>query len=119
MTHSTLTPVLFENGIWMGHVQGETEPAVHVRYRDQILEGVTVSAADSGWDLHIQVPTSALSDGVHCFIILDAATTEKLGEFTIIAGSPASEDLRAQIDLLRAELDMLKRSFRRTLHKDG
>ncbi|SLN38005.1 hypothetical protein [Ruegeria meonggei] len=119
MTHSTLTPVLFEDGIWMGHIQTETEPAVQVHYRDQILKDFTVSAADNGWDLHVEIPISALSDGVHCFVILDASTAEKLGDFTIIAGSPASEDLRAQIELLRAELDMLKRAFRRMQHPDG
>ena len=35
------------------------------------------------------------------------------GQFTVIAGVPLDEDVRAEISLLRAELDLLKRAFRR------
>ena len=31
----------------------------------------------------------------------------------MITGEPVEDDLRGEIDLLRAELDMLKRAFRR------
>ena len=37
----------------------------------------------------------------------------KLGHFSIIAGEALGEDLHAEVELLRAELDMLKRAFRR------
>jgi hypothetical protein len=40
-------------------------------------------------------------------------TGETLAHFTIITGVPMEDDLRAEVDLLRAELDMLKRAFRR------
>jgi hypothetical protein len=36
-----------------------------------------------------------------------------LDQFTVIVGVPLEEDLRAEISLLRAELDLLKRSFQR------
>ncbi|WP_170763156.1 hypothetical protein [Ruegeria lacuscaerulensis] len=113
MTHPTLTPVRLENGTWLGHLQSETKPEIEVRYLGQVLEGVSMSAADNGWELSVPVPLAALSDGVHCFVIADTATTQKLGDFTIIAGTPAADDLRAEVELLRAELDMLKRAFRR------
>jgi len=38
---------------------------------------------------------------------------DKLGHFTIITGVAMEDDIRAEMDLLRAELDMLKRAFRR------
>ena len=38
---------------------------------------------------------------------------EVLGSFTLIAGEALGDDLRAEVSLLRAELDMLKRAFRR------
>ncbi|WP_170330367.1 hypothetical protein [Ruegeria arenilitoris] len=113
MTHLILTPIRFENGIWQGHLQADTEPRVEVRYLGETLDDVQVSASEGGWDLTIPVPVAALSDGVHCFVIADAASSEKLGDFTIIAGTPAADDLRAEVELLRAELDMLKRAFRR------
>lgn len=114
MTQPTLTPTLFENGIWRGYLQADTEPQVEVRYLGQALEGIEVSATDGGWELSVPVPTAAIADGVHCFVIADADSTKKIGDFTIIAGVPAAEDLRTEIALLRAELDMLKRAFRRS-----
>ena len=112
MTQPTLTCTRFEDGIWYGHVQAATEPSIEVRYQDSALEGVKLSPATDGWSLSIPVPRTALSEGVHSFVIVDTATTRTLGDFTVIAGSPAADDLRAEVALLRAELDMLKRAFR-------
>jgi hypothetical protein len=50
---------------------------------------------------------------VQVFLINDAATGETLDSFTIITGEPLEDDIRAEVELLRAELDMLKRAFRR------
>jgi hypothetical protein len=36
-----------------------------------------------------------------------------LGSFSIVAGDALAEDIRAELSLLRAELDMLKKGFRR------
>lgn len=118
MTHPILTPLRLENGIWQGLITSSAEPHVSVHYRDEVLDGVTLTASPDGWALAIPVPNSALSDGVHSFVILDRDSSEKLGDFTIIAGVPAADDLRAEIDLLRAELDLLKRAFRRSQHSD-
>lgn len=119
MTYPTLTPIRLENGIWQGHLQAETEPAVEVRYLGQIVGDVSVIPSDDGWALRVPVPVAALSDGVHSFVITDSVTTQKLGDFTIISGTAAADDLRAEVELLRAELDMLKRAFRRVQSSDG
>ncbi len=113
MTLPSLTCTRFEDGLWQGHLQAETEPKIEVRYLGEPLEKFSLSRADGGWDLSIQLPISALSEGVHCFVIVDTATTNKLGDITVIAGTPAADNLRAEVELLRAELDMLKRAFRR------
>ncbi|MDX1741969.1 MAG: hypothetical protein R3186_00015 [Ruegeria sp.] len=114
MTFPILTPIRFENGLWHGHLEAEAEPKVHVHYLGKPLADVRVTPADGGWSLEVAVPQAALSDGVHCFVIENAETSEKLGDFTVIAGVPAADDLRAEVELLRAELDMLKRAFRRS-----
>lgn len=59
------------------------------------------------------IPAEAVADGVQTFVIFDAAGSTRLGDFTLIAGEAVSDDLRAEVELLRAELDMLKRAFRR------
>jgi len=119
MTHPILTPIRFENGLWQGHLAAEGEPKIAVRYLGQDLEDLRLTQAEDGWQLAIPVPAAALSDGVHSFVILDVTTSEKLGDFTIIAGDAAADDLRAEVELLRAELDMLKRAFRRLQSDNG
>ncbi|WP_209597263.1 hypothetical protein [Ruegeria sp. HKCCSP351] len=119
MTQPSLTFIRFESGIWHGHVDAEQKPGLEVRYLGETLEGVELSPADNGWDLYVPVPVTALSEGVHSFVIVDAGSVEKLGSFSIIAGEPSADDLRAEVDLLRAELDMLKRAFRRVSRGDG
>ena len=65
------------------------------------------------WNVKIAIPPDLLSEGVQTFMIWDAATDEKLGSFTVVTGEPLEDDIRGEVDLLRAELDMLKRAFRR------
>lgn len=114
MTHQTNLTLCFEGGYLKGHISAAQEPRIEVRYLDQALEDVRLSQADDGWELTAPVPLAALSDGVHCFVVLDLDRAEKLGDVTLIAGEPAADDLRSEIGLLRAELDMLKQAFRRS-----
>ncbi|MES0863444.1 hypothetical protein ABLN87_13910 [Ruegeria sp. SCPT10] len=118
MTHPRLIPLRFENGLWQGHLEAETKPDVEVHYLGEPLPELTLTEAQDGWALAVPVPTAALSEGVHCFVIVDVATTQKLGNFTVIAGEPAADDLRAEVELLRAELEMLKRAFRQICRGD-
>ncbi len=113
MTEPLLTRTRFENGIWQGHLHAQTQPDIQVLYRGEDVEGVTLSDTEDGWTVTIPVPVAALSDGVHSFVISERATARKLGDFTVISGEPAADDLRAEVELLRGELDMLKRAFRR------
>lgn len=46
-------------------------------------------------------------------IISDAVQDEQLATITLMAGEALGDDMRVEVDLLRAELDMLKRAFRR------
>ncbi len=114
MTQISLTPIRFENALWEGHVTSDSLPQIEVSYLGHPLTDVELAPDQDGWALRIPVPAVALSEGVHCILIRDETTGQKLGDFTIIAGSPAADDLRAEVALLRAELDMLKRAFRRS-----
>ncbi len=114
MTQTTLTPTRFENATWEGHITADAEPGIEAHYLGEQIGDIELSPNGDGWTLRVPVPMAALSDGVHCILIHDAKANQKLGDFTIIAGAPAAEDLRAEVALLRAELDMLKRAFRRS-----
>lgn len=118
MSKLTLRKVQLRNGIWEGRLSGGSallKPEIEVRHLDQIVEAVTVveSADPASWDLVIPIPSYAIADGVQTFTIFDSSDDTKLGDFTLLAGEAMTDDLRSEIELLRAELDMLKRAFRR------
>ncbi|WIY26635.1 hypothetical protein [Parasedimentitalea psychrophila] len=119
MSELSLSKIRFHTGIWEGRITNAPDtgarPDIQVRYLDQLVDGVMLKEGGTGseWNLQVLVPSHAVADGVHSFVIYDAASDRKLGDFTLIAGEAAADDLRAEVTLLRAELDMLKRAFRR------
>jgi len=79
-------------------------------------ETVRADEGDAGvgkWFVRFRLPVERLSDGVQTFVIEDADTGDALAHETVIAGEVLDEDTRAEVALLRAELDLLKRAFRR------
>jgi len=120
MAELSVTKIRIKEGIWSGElvVDGadDSRPQIEVRHLDQVLEGVVIEEdtdRQGYFALSVPIPAEVLSDGVQTFVINDALTGVRLDNFTIITGQPMEDDIRAEIDLLRAELDMLKRAFRR------
>ncbi len=119
MSSLTLTKIRFRNGTWEGLIEQAgsraTPPRISVRHLDREIDGVTLTAGTEpdSWILAIAIPPEVIGDGVQSLVIYDSAKGEKLGDFTLIAGDALADDLRAEVELLRAELDMLKRAFRR------
>lgn len=117
MSELNITRGRIYKGVWQGTVSGpaEPEPNIKVTYLDKAVAGVAIVPADEPgtWTLSVPIPTDAISDGVQTFLITDAVDGSRLEGFTLIAGEPMADDIRAEVDLLRAELDMLKRAFRR------
>lgn len=104
-------------GVWEGVLTGMRDlPKLLVMHLEKPVSGVeTTPLADrpGDWAVRVPIPMETLSDGVMTYLILDAATEARLAQFTVIAGAHADADIRAEVDLLRAELDLLKRAFRR------
>ena len=119
MTAYSLSKSRFFEGVWEGVIAGDTDeapaPRVDVRVHDITIPDVAIEPLPdpASWLLKVPVPANMIADGVHTFVISEAALGQSLGDFSIIAGDAAGEDVRAEMSLLRAELDMLKRSFRR------
>jgi hypothetical protein len=112
----TLTKTRIRAGWWEGVLKGsQASVELEVVLLGEILQGVTiVPIPGAGSDLAVRVPIPAemLNDGVQTFVIRQKGG-DTLTHFTIITGVAMEDDLRAEIDLMRAELDMLKRAFRR------
>jgi hypothetical protein len=117
MSDYTLTKTRIRAGVWEGVLSGNAQaPVLQVMHLEKPVSGLVVTAVPEKvgeWLVQVPIPSGLLSEGVQTFLILDAATGEKLQHFTVITGVAMEDDLRAEVDLLRAELDMLKRAFRR------
>ncbi|MBC7478419.1 MAG: hypothetical protein H7317_10050 [Pseudorhodobacter sp.] len=117
MSDVGLTQTRIRGGVWEGVLTGTSDmPALEVLLLEVALPGLTVTPVaerPGDWAVRIAIPAEVLNEGVQSFLIRDKATGETLAHFTIITGVPMEDDMRAEVDLLRAELDMLKRAFRR------
>jgi hypothetical protein len=104
-------------GVWEGVLTGMRDlPKLLVTHLEKPVSGVEttpLAGRPGDWAVRVPIPVETLSDGVQTYLILDAATETRLAEFCVIAGAHIDDDIRAEVDLLRAELDLLKRAFRR------
>ncbi|WP_102110182.1 hypothetical protein [Oceaniglobus roseus] len=124
MAAFTLVPLTVTEGVWHGVLRpaadGAAPPEVRVTHLERPLPDVSVAPdGRGGWVLSFPLPPQVLSQGVQTILISEAASGERLGAFTIAMGDALEGDIRAEIDLLRAELDMLKRAFRRHCVETG
>ncbi len=114
---ASLTKTRIRAGVWEGVMTGPTEaPALEVSLLGVAIAGISTTPIPERageWLVRVPIPAEALSEGVQTFLIRNAGAGETLAHFTVITGVAMEDDVRAEIDLLRAELDMLKRAFRR------
>lgn len=117
MPDLTLTKTRIRAGMWDGVLTGAAgTPALQVLLHDTEIPGVTITPIDNrpgDYAVQVPIPATVLTDGVQTFVIREKVSGEKLAHFTVITGVAMEDDIRAEVDLLRAELDMLKRAFRR------
>lgn len=120
MADAVLTKTRMRAGVWEGVLDvtpaGETPPPLEVVHLEAVLDGMTIEPdpmREGRFLVSVPVPVELLSDGVQTFVIRDPDSGERLASFAIVTGEPLEDDIRAEIDLLRAELDMLKKAFRR------
>ncbi|MCV2893488.1 hypothetical protein [Lentibacter sp. XHP0401] len=92
----------------------EDTPKLSVTLDGKPVLGVSLKAGENGtWEMIVPVPAEAVSDGIRTVLIADSETEETLAGFSLLSGEALDEDLRAEVELMRQELDMLKRAFRR------
>lgn len=121
-----LVKTRLHGGIWEGelYIPDEIEalPNLEVTHLDQPV-GDHVLEEDPNregvWIFRVAIPAELISDGVQVFLISNLDTGDQLASFSIIAGEALNDDMRAELGLLRAELDMLKRAFRRHCLETG
>ena len=114
MSDLTLTKAHMIAGVWEGVLEGagDTPPALQVTHMNEVLDPPALSADGDVWRVRVTVPPDRISDGVQTFVVATSDGTV-LESFAVVVGEPLGHDIRAEVDLLRAELDMLKTAFRR------
>ncbi|EEB83070.1 hypothetical protein [Roseobacter sp. GAI101] len=117
MTKLTLTKTRMIEGTWQGVITGasDAQPEISVTHANMSVPDFKLVRNETAdhWVLTIPVPAAAIADGIQTVLVIDRQADQKIGEFVVIGDEVSSVDLRAEMDLLRAELDMLKRAFRR------
>ncbi|HDY94978.1 MAG: hypothetical protein KBT62_09535 [Sulfitobacter litoralis] len=117
MSNLTLTKTHMIDGTWQGIVTGagDAQPDLAVTHADADVAGIKLvhNAGSDHWVLSIPVPAAAIADGIHTLLVADRTSGTTLASITLIGDEVTGPNLRAEVDLLRAELDMLKRAFRR------
>lgn len=111
-----LTQTRITAGVWEGMLSGEDgpPPTLEARHQDRVLDGLMVTpvpGATGRFAVRLPIPPAVLGEGVQTVLLLSGG--QVLTQFTLVVGVPLEDDLRAEISLLRAELDLLKRAFRR------
>lgn len=125
MSQYELTKTRLFEGVWEGVLTALDTSARHpelgVTHLNRNLGELQIKAKEKAgeWSLRVPIPVELIGDGAQTFLIFDKATGETLNNFTIIAGDAVTDDIRAEMALLRAELDLLKRAFRRHCIETG
>ncbi|WP_084861989.1 hypothetical protein [Salibaculum halophilum] len=115
----TLTKLRLIEGVWHGVLtrgkHDTRQPDLVVTHLDHEIKGVEVEhdRVEECWYVRVPIPADRIADGVQTFLVRDRQEDSVLASFAIVAGDALAEDIRAEIGLLRAELDMLKKAFRR------
>lgn len=117
MQELILTKTRLFEGVWEGVITGagDARPDVTVTHLQDTMPDVelTQKPGEQAWVLRVPIPADRIADGVQTFLISDTASGAALGSFSLVSGDALSYDIRAEVTLLREELDMLKRAFRR------
>lgn len=117
MSDLTLTKIAFEGGQWTGVLtgvpSGQDVPSLQALLRGEEIAKATVAKNAGNYDVCIELPATVLGDGVQSVLIVPMGETTPLATIRLVAGAPLEQDLQAEIEDLRAELDLLKSAFRR------
>ena len=115
MTQHQIINTQIRAGVWEAELSGTAtaEPDIKVAHQGVSLENVTCSfdSARAMWLIKAPIPPHLINDGLQTFTVSNNDIV--IAHFTLLAGDALDDDLRAEISLLRSELDILKSAFRK------
>ncbi|AXC48587.1 hypothetical protein DRW48_01740 [Paracoccus suum] len=110
-------------GVWHGTIEGATRPSpLALVHRGERIGPATLTPLPDGegWQIAATVPLDRLTDGATTFLLVEdgpdgqrADAAAIIARLPLIAGAEIATDLQAELALMRAEMDLLLREFRR------
>ncbi|MDA0720220.1 MAG: hypothetical protein O2994_00870 [Proteobacteria bacterium] len=118
MSHPVLTGSQLRAGIWEFAVTCTATPDLIASHEGQVLPDLrcTQGSGPDRWQCSLPVPAAILNDGLQT-IVIRSADGITIGSLAILSGAALADDIRAEIGLLRNELDLLKAAFRQQHHR--
>ncbi len=112
-----------KGGIWQGVLRRETPPGrlLLVHMGEPVAEA-RAEPEGQGWRIAAPIPPGRLSDGAQSFLLVEDQGTgtdpvqpgaRRLSSLTLVAGALLEGDMLAEMALMRAELELLKKELRR------
>lgn len=111
-------------GVWSGQLRDMPPPArVCVTCMGEVIaEAALAGDEDGGHQVRVDLPGSLISDGIVTLVLVAdqggpgdpvGADAIHLHHQALVTGKPLDQDLVAELSALRAEMELLKREFRR------
>ncbi len=118
----TLVCTALEGGRYEGVLTGAVQTEIEALHRGKIISIAQLAPhpeEEGAMAVSLTLPVEVVSDGVQVVGLRSSASGEVLDRITLMAGSALDEDIRGEMALLRDELEMLKRAFRRHCAETG
>lgn len=116
MTDAVLTRVRFQGGRYEALLDAPAPSGLEAVHQGKIVAVAQLSADDSlpgRYRVILDLPATVLGAGVQVITLRATGSGQMLDRITLLSGDPLDEDIRAELALLRDELEMLKHAFRR------
>lgn len=116
-----LTRIALKAGRYEGHLEtnGAAPPIIELVHLDRVVGHAEISVTDGAHMVTAEMPAAVLSDGVQVVALRSAADGAVLDRVSFLMGSGLDDDFRGELALLREELELLKRAFRRHCTETG
>ncbi len=116
MQDETLTRVRLLAGRYEGFFAGSPDTGIEALVAGQVIAVAQVMpdpTTPGRCRVAIDLPATVIGDGVQVITLRSTVSGAALDRITLMAGAALDEDIRADLALLRDELELLKRAFRR------
>ena len=122
--------ISFKGGVWQGLLQAPQPPrcVILTHLGETVAPARLTDEGDRGWRVAVAIPPERLAEGVHSFVLLadegegagpPLPGAIRLATLPLMAGGVLDQDLLAEINLLKTEIELLKREFRRIALNPG